>query len=191
MNTLYKLIIIVFTLFLISCENPFNPSSNNNKPTTTYEPNTTPEQLLKNLSNAYQQKDIKLYEYCLAEDFKFQLIASEVNDIGIDLDNDGIPDSEWFFQQEIEYHKNLFQDGSSDGQYPPPDQINLRFTGLQIEDDTEEGHEGWLILATYFNLDLIFDQGTNMSALGYARYFIKPIDGEWKIAIWRDESNVY
>lgn len=191
MNILSKLIIAVFALFLISCENPFNPSANNNKPSVVYEPNTTPEQLLQNLSDAYQQKDIKLYEYCLAEGFKFQLIATEVNEIGVDLDNDGIPDSEWFLQQEIEYHRNLFQNGSSDGQYPPPDQINLRFTGLQIEKDTQEGHEAWLILSTYFHLDLIFNQGTNLNALGYARFYIRPVADEWKIAIWRDESNVY
>lgn len=177
---------------LLGCENPFNPSSNDNNNPTDFQPNITVSQLLINLEDAYRQKNLDLYEYCLADDFKFQLIASEVTDIGIDLDNDGLPDSEWGFQQEIEYHKNLFETGSSDGQYPPPDQIDLRFGGEPIiDDDTEEGHEGWKIVSTYFNLNLTFLDGSNISALGYARFYLKPVDEEWKITIWRDESSIY
>lgn len=191
MTTHYKLLIVLMLMLLQGCENPFNPSSHNNNPTD-FEPNTTIPQLLINLEDAYRQKNLDLYEYCLADDFRFQLIASEVSDIGIDLDNDGVNDDEWGFQQEIEYHKNLFETGSSDGQYPPPDQIDLRFGGEPIiDDDLENGHEGWKIVSTYFTLNLTFLNSTNISALGYARFYLKPVNEEWKIAIWRDESSIY
>lgn len=192
MNLLTKFTLIIITLTLLACENPFNPSSNKPDIPTDFQPNTTVEILLQNLEDAYSQKNLELYEYCLSDDFKFQLIASEASDIGIDVDNDGISDDEWGFQQEIEYHQNLFESGSSDGQYPPPDQIDLRFGGEPIiEDDTEEGHEGWKIVSSYFNLNLTFSGSTNISALGYARFFLKPVNEEWKIVIWRDESNIY
>lgn len=193
MNIYFKIaIILLVILSLIGCENPFNPSSNHTNKPSDFEPNTTPQILLANLEDAYVQKDLELYKYCLDEEFKFQLISSEVSDIGIDLDNDGLPDDEWGFQEEIQYHENLFESGSTDGQYPPPDQIDLRFGGEPfIDEDTEEGHGGWKILSSYFTLNLSFNDGSNLSALGYVRFYLKPVDGEWKIAIWRDESNIY
>lgn len=192
MNILYKLNFVLLFLLLVGCENPFNPSSENDNKPTDFEPNTTVPQLLRNLEDAYRQKDLDLYKYCLADDFRFQLISAEVSEIGIDFNNDGLTDDYWGFQQEIEYHKNLFETGSSDGQYPPPDQIDLRFGGEpMIDDDLEIGHEGWKIVSTYFTLNLTFYSSTNISALGYARFYLKPVNEEWKIAIWRDESNIY
>ncbi len=191
MNTRYKIFILLALMLLLGCENPFNPTSHNNNPTD-FQPNTTIPQLLRNLEDAYSQKNLDLYEYCLAEDFIFQLISSEVEEIGIDLNNDGVNDEYWGFQQEIEYHRNLFESGSTDGQYPPPDQISLSFPGEPIiDDDFEEGHEGWKIVSTYFTLNLTFLNSTNISALGYARFYLKPVNEEWKIAVWRDESSIY
>jgi hypothetical protein len=193
MNIYSKIAIIALIMLMITaCENPFNPSSNDVNTSTDFTPNDEPTDLLRNLEDSYRQKNLDLYKYCLAEDFRFQLISTEVSDIGIDLDNDGFADDEWGFQEEIQYHENLFESGSSDGQYPPPDQIDLSFGGEPIiDDDTEDGHEGWKILSSYFTLNLRFDDGSNLSALGYVRFYLKPIDGEWKIAIWRDESNIY
>lgn len=192
MTTYIKYVfLLIVVLLIMGCENPFNPVSNPVDQPTTFA-NETPEDILKNLEDAYGQKNLDLYKYCLAEDFRFQLISSEVNEIGIDIDNDGYSDDEWGFQQEIKYHENLFETGSSDGQYPPPDQIDLRFGGeAYIDDDTEDGHDGWKIVSSYFTLNLSFNDSTNLSALGYARFYLKPVDGEWKIAIWRDESNIY
>ncbi len=193
MNTYSKICLLLGLIILLSaCDNPFNPTSTNSHTSTEFEPNDEPADLLRNLEDAYRQKNLDLYKYCLTEDFRFQLISSEVSDIGIDLDNDGFADDEWGFQEEIQYHENLFESGSSDGQYPPPDQIDLSFGGEPIiDDDTEEGHQGWKILSSYFNLNLRFNDGSDISALGYVRFYLQPIDGEWKIAIWRDESNIY
>jgi len=192
LNNITKFSLVLIVLMLMGCENPFNPSTDGGNKPTVIEANTTVGKLLQNLEDSYNRKDLDLYKYCLADDFRFQLISSEVEEIGIDLNNDGSADSEWGFQQEIEYHKNLFETGSSNGQYPPPDQINLRFGGEPvIEDDTEVGHEGWKIVSSYFNLNLTFMNNTNISALGYARFYVKPVNEEWKIAIWRDESNIY
>ncbi len=192
MNMLFRTLIIAFMIITLGCDNPFNPDSENNNNPTESNPNDSPENLISNLELAYNQKDIDLYKSCLADDFRFQLIETDVTDIGIDLDSDGIPDSEWGYQQEIEYHSNLFGDGSSDGQYPSPDTINLTFTSLIIDDDIEEGHEGWKIVDCHFSLQLFFTaDNTALSANGYTKFYVRPIEDEWEIAIWRDQSNVY
>jgi len=117
----------------------------------------------------------------------------EVDDIGIDMDGDGIKDSWWDYDKEVEYHRNLFQEGSSDGTYPSPDHIYLN---LQIpqEDvwltDNQEGREDWVIIPTYFTLSITIYGTSNITADGYARFYLRPEGDEWRIIIWRDESNI-
>jgi len=149
---------------------------------------------LQALEQAYKQKNIKLFESCLAPDFRFELLSSEVSIIGIDWNNDGLKDSWWGYEQEVEYHTNLFIDGSTDGSYPPPDQINLR---LQIpsqdlwESDTQVGHESWVIIPCLFDLQLLYTaNNSSLTSNGVARFYLKPIGNLWYIAVWRDESNI-
>jgi hypothetical protein len=92
----------------------------------------------------------------------------------------------------VEFTNNLFNRGSSDGLYPPPDDIQLR---LQIppesdwEKDPEIGHEDWVIIGCHFSLALYY-QASNISlnATGVARFYLEPIGDRWYISVWRDES---
>lgn len=180
------------SLFISGCNNPFHPKLR-------YDINrqivhNTPEAVLQSLEQAYKQKNIKLFESCLAPDYRFELLYSEVSSIGIDWNEDGIKDSWWGFDQELEYHTNLFLEGSSDGAYPPPEQINLR---LQIppqeqwEADPQVGHEDWVIIPALFDLSLIYaSSNSTLSSNGVARFYLKPIGNRWYIAVWRDESNI-
>jgi hypothetical protein len=148
---------------------------------------------LENLEAAYNQQNIELFKNCLSESFRFILLSSEADQIGIDMDGDGIKDSWWDYHKEVEYHRNLFMDGSSDGSFPSPDNIYLN---LQIpqEDawltDTQEGREDWVIIPVYFHLSLTLYSSSNISANGYARFYLRPEGNEWRIIIWRDESNI-
>jgi len=190
----YRIITVLFiiSLLLMSCKNPFHPALRNRDNDLIEQ--DTPLKLLQNLENAYKQKNLVLYRSCLAPDFRFELLSSEVNSIGIDWNHDGIKDSWWGFEQEVEFHRNLFYEGSSDGFYPPPDQINLR---MQIppedkwEFDTEVGHEGWIIIPCLFDLQLLYTiSGSAMASNGTARFYLKSFNNKWYIAIWRDESNI-
>ncbi|HOD55358.1 MAG TPA: hypothetical protein PKJ08_12595 [Candidatus Cloacimonadota bacterium] len=189
MNFLYKyriLLIVFLSLFIFSCENPFNPgiTIKPNDPITNGYPPNSPDNVLRNLSLAYNQKDIDLYKSCLSKSFRFQIIGSDVQTIGVDW---------WGFEQEVEYHTNLFSKGSSNGLFNSPDNILLN---LEIPpqttwiNDNQIGHENWIIISCPFFLHLYYNDTTDISATGYARFYLKQEDGRWVIAIWVDESIV-
>lgn len=191
-NRLLALIPIIFLLLVSGCKNPFRPDLIYDLDTELA--NKTPQELLSSLQRAYQDKNIKLYKKLLAPDFRFELLAAEVSQIGTDVNGDGIRDSWWNYEQEVEYTENLFTNGSSDGQYPPPDQIVLR---LQIppenlwDVDPEVGHENWIVIPCVFDLQLTYlASNTSLSASGVARFYLRQIGDGWYIAIWRDESNL-
>lgn len=186
----FSLPLFVLALLLSSCHNPFRPKLYDISDTSIL--NRTPTELLQNLERAYREKNINIYKALLHQDFRFELIASEVSQIGVDVNGDGLRDSWWGYDQEVEYTNNMFNQGSSDGQYPPPDEINLR---LQIptedlwQNDPEIGHEDWIVIPCSFDLMLSY-KATNSSfnASGIARFYLRPSGNRWYIAIWRDES---
>lgn len=188
----YFLLAITLSLLLLSCQNPFHPNlrpSGNNG-----DIHKSPEEVLQTLELSYRQKNIRLFSSCLAPDFRFVMLSSEVSLIGIDWNNDGIKDDWWGYETEVAFHENLFTHGSSDGSYPPPDQINLR---LQIPPqeqwlpDPQVGHEEWVIISCLFDLQLIYTSSSStLSSNGVARFYLKPINNRWYIAVWQDESNI-
>ncbi|MBN2829796.1 MAG: hypothetical protein JXR56_05705 [Candidatus Cloacimonetes bacterium] len=200
MNLFSKLIpvLALMGLLLYGCsENPFNPVTVNNISTNTNYDFSTPTKTIENLVRAYEQLNTDLFKSCLAEDFRFELIESDAPDIGIDMDGDGIKDSWWGYQQEIRYHENLFENGSSDNSYPPPDQIILEIptNDLVWTDDTDsEGlPNGYKYTDVHFSLTLQYNSnGQTISSNGFVRFYLvnKSITDtpRWSIIIWRDNS---
>ena len=191
-NRIITLFALLHALLGASCRHPFRPALIYN--TINDLQNRDPKQVLQSLERAYQDKNIDLYKKLLAPDFRFELLSSEVNQIGIDVNDDGIRDSWWGFEQEIQLTENLFKYGSSDGNYPPPDQIELR---LQVppenlwELDPEVGHEDWVIVPCVFDLSLTYlSSNSSLNASGVARFYLKETNKRWHIVIWRDESNL-
>jgi hypothetical protein len=184
--------LILLSVFLASCWNPFRPALINN-PNETLR-NSTPLEVLQNLERSYKERNINMYKELLSDDFRFELISSEVSQIGIDVNNDGIRDSWWGYDQEVQITGNLFSTGSTDGSYPSPDDIYLR---LQVppesnwETDPEVGHEDWVVIPCVFDLKLSYYSSNSLiNANGVARFYLKPANNRWYIAIWRDESNL-
>lgn len=189
-NKVALLALICLSIFLSSCRNPFCPKLVDESIQEVV--NTTPIELLQNLERAYKERNIDLYKELLSPHFRFELISSEVSQIGIDVNGDGIKDSWWGYDEEVEFTNNLFNHGSSDGLYPPPDDLQLR---LQIppesdwEKDPEIGHEDWIVIGCHFDLALIYHaSNTSLTASGVARFYLEPIGDRWYISIWRDES---
>ncbi len=195
MTSLFKLrtLTLLAALFILSsCSNPFRPKLRHKEDSVV--DNSTPSKVLENLELAYRQKNLELYKTLLAPDFRFELISTEIDLIGIDVNNDGIKDSWWELEQELEYTTNLFSVGSSDGTYPPPDQIDLR---LHIppqelwETDPQVGHETWVVIPCGFDLQLQFNTiSSSLTASGIARFYLRPERNRWYIVVWRDESNL-
>lgn len=189
----FYLVAISMFFFLTGCRNPFNPETVNPQDKDLTRGNTSPRNVLRNLETAYNTQDIDLFVSCLSDSFRFELLSVEKDEIGIDMDGDGIKDSWWDYTQEVEYHRNLFGSGSSDGTVPAPDNI---FLNLQIpneefwQQDNQSGREDWIIIPVYFNLTLTLYGNSNITADGYARFHLKPEGNEWRIIIWRDESNI-
>lgn len=185
---------LAFCLLLFCCNNVFNPEAVSGKPTSPYLTFDSPGNVLKNLEFAYRYKDLELYKKCLwdSNKFRFELIASEGSDIGVDMDGDGIKDNWWGRTQEIEYHRKMF--GLANSAYPPPDNIVLTLSIPPEENwkpDNQEGHEGWIIISVYFyDLELQFiDQFNNIRSRGRADFHMIEENGKWSIALWRDLSN--
>ncbi len=186
------LIPILFSLLISSCVNPFSPKLYDISDADIQ--NRTPTELLQNLERAYKEKNLNIYKLLLHPEFRFELIASEVSQIGIDVNEDGFRDSWWGYDQEVELTDHMFRIGSSDGVYPPPDEINLR---LQIptqdlwQNDPELGHEDWIVIPCNFDLLLSYTAtNSSFNANGVARFYVRPVGDRWFIAIWRDESNL-
>jgi hypothetical protein len=188
----FRILLFCLLLLLCSCTNPFHPNLRTSE--TSNPANDSPAAVLKSLEQAYTQKNIKLFMDCLAPDYRFELLSAEVSSIGIDWNDDGIKDDWWGYEQEVEYHRNLFTEGSSDGSYPPPDQIDLNLQippEAQWEPDPQVGHEGWWIIPCPFILQLLYtSSNSSMSSSGVARFYLKQIGTRWFIAIWRDESYI-
>lgn len=187
MRFLHKSIYIFsLSLFLLSaCSNPFNPGliDNNLNRTFVYMPDS-PDNVLRNLMLAYNQKDIDLYKNCLDKSFRFQVKSQQSPEIGQDW---------WGYEQEIEFHKNLFSNGSSDGKYSSPTNIYLNLEippSSMWEKDTQIGHENRVIISCPFYLQLSFKNHPDIVASGFARFHLKQTDGRWYIVIWVDESNL-
>ncbi len=190
MKTAKFYVIILFAILVSSCTNPFRPALRDSSSAGVN--NREPLELLMNLEKAYQEKNINLFKELLHPQYRFELLQSEYSTIGIDMDGDGIRDSWWGYDEEIELHKNMFKSGSSDGSYPAPDKIDLR---LQVpleelwEKDPAEGREYWVIVPCYFSLSLVFySSNSSYAANGVARFYLCEENGRWYIRIWRDES---
>ncbi len=191
-NRLSLLLLLLLALALGSCRNPFHPPLIDNSNTTLQ--NRTPREVLQNLELSYRERNINIFKNLLAPDFRFELISSEVGQIGLDLNDDGISDTYWSYTEEVQFTDNLFNYGSTNGSYPAPDDIQLR---LQIppdenwETDPELGHETWVVVPCIFDLKLTYLSTNSMiTASGVARFYLKPSGNRWFIAIWRDESNL-
>lgn len=192
MKTTNALLMLLIALLIGSCRNPFRPLLYDISDAEIQ--NRTPEELLKNLERAYLEKNINIYKALLHPDFRFELIASEVSQIGVDVNGDGLRDAWWGYEQDVEYTENMFNNGSTDGVYPPPDEINLRLqvpTNDLWQNDPEVGHEDWIVIPCNFDLLLSYTAtNSSFNANGVARFYLRPVGNKWFIAVWRDESNL-
>ena len=156
----------------------------------------SPEQLLRNLEDAYNRRDIELYKDCLSSSFRFVLISDETTDLGVDMDHDGLKDDWWDYDVEVRYTENLFGYGSTESDVPAPSSILLDLqvppeTAWQQSTGDSDDNSVQLVIPCYFDLLLSFGSNyQDITASGYALFFVAQQDGVWRIERWQDESNI-
>ena len=155
-------------LGLAGC-NPFAPALEEGDPLADLlgDP-TTIEGFFTNFQNAYDLRDIALYEPLLDSNFVF-----------LYYDFDAQVEREWGFSQELESTRRLFQNANL---------IQLRWNqtlSREVFDDQQRAR-----VVRSFNLLIALESGNSFRGDGNVNFLLVRRDSTaaWKLARWRDES---
>ena len=160
--------IFVCGLAFAAC-NPFAPSLEEGNPFGDLlgDP-TTIDGFFTNFRNAYELRDISLYETLLDSSFFF-----------IYYDFDAQVEREWAFSQEIESTRRLFDNASM---------ITLRWNQIISQDELEESVSARIVRS--FNLTITLEGGEAFRGDGNVNFLLNRTDSTaaWHLLRWRDES---
>jgi hypothetical protein len=160
--------IFVGSLCLAAC-NPFAPSLEEGNPFGDLlgDP-TTIDGFFTNFRNAYELRDVTLYETLLDSTFFFAY-----------YDFDAQVEREWAFAQEIESTRRLFDNASL---------ISLRWNQIISQNEIEEGLSARIVRS--FNLTITLEGGEAFRGDGNVNFLLSRSDttAAWKLLRWRDES---
>lgn len=205
-RTLIVALIIMNGLFF--CENPFFPTTG--KPDKSFSARSTPEGLLDQLINAYEQKRLDLYKELLSDSFQFFVAPSFISSNeamssyqakykfepqGPDTMLSYTTETKYYYwrkEQEITSHKNLFSDDGGKmkeiGFSPRPFVSKLRYI-TNSDGDT-------------VNAEMLITDGELQIKISTKEFFIpmvkqvfllerdKKSNELWVIRKWYDLSNV-
>lgn len=129
---------------------------------------TTVEGFFTNFRNAYELRDLSLYEPLIDSSFVFQY-----------TDFDAGIEREWSFAQELESTRRLFQNAAL---------IQLQWNQIISQDDLEAGRQNRVVRS--FNLTIALEGGEVFRGDGNVNFLLVRPDSTsaWKLRFWRDES---
>ena len=159
------------TIILIAAAgcNPFAPALEEGDPfgDRLGDPTTT-EGFFTNFRNAYELRDISLYEPLLDSSFVF-----------IYYDFDAQVDREWGFTQDLESTRRLFGNSNL---------IRLQWNQIISRDEFERGVNERIVRS--FNLTISLESGEVFRGDGNVNFTLVRRDttANWKLIRWRDES---
>lgn len=159
---------VVLGLLLAAC-NPFAPALEEGDPFGDLlgDP-TTIDGFFTNFRNAYELRDLSLYEPLLDSGFVF-----------VYYDFEAQVEREWGFAQELESTRRLFQNASM---------INLRWNQILTQDLAADGLSARVVRS--FNLTITLEGGDAFRGDGNVNFLLLRPDtaAVWKLQRWRDES---
>ncbi len=160
--------LLLSSILLAAC-NPFAPALEEGDPFGDLlgDPATI-EGFFTNFRNAYELRDISLYEPLLDSTFLF-----------VYFDFDAQVEREWGFAQELESTRRLFQNSSL---------IQLRWNQILSQDVFDAGTRARVIRS--FNLTITLDAGDVFRGDGNVNFLLARPDtaAAWRLQRWRDES---
>jgi hypothetical protein len=131
---------------------------------------TTIEGFFANFRNAYELRDLSLYEPLLDSAFIF-----------VWHDFDAQVDREWGFTQDLETTRRLFQNSSG---------IRLQWNQIITSDELVPLLQSRIVRS--FNLTVTLEQGDVFRTDGNVNFHLVRIDSlsSWRLKRWRDESEL-
>lgn len=164
----FKIFILSAVVIILGCTNPFAPKlSDNNEFQSGLGNQKTIEGIFKNFSYAYQFKDTLVYGKLLDESFTF---IYRDNTLGVD--------KSWGRQEEMYIANNMFR--------------NIVSSELIWNESAQQIGDSLLMdVSRTFSLKLEINPADIINIYGRAFFRLKrnTTNDDWKIIIWRDESN--
>lgn len=160
--------VLLVSAVLAAC-NPFAPAEGEGNPFSTLQGDpTTIEGFFTNFKNAYELRDLSLYEPLLDSSFTF-----------VYYDFDAQVERQWGFSQELESTRQLFQNA---------DLIQLRWNQIISRNVAESGTEAEVVRS--FNLLISLTSGDAFRGSGNVNFRLVRPDSTaaWSLIRWRDES---
>lgn len=149
--------------------NPFAPSFEEGNPFGDFlgDP-TTIDGFFTNFRNAYELRDLSLYEPLLDSSFIFTY-----------YDFDAQVEREWGFSQELESTRRLFENATL---------VNLRWNQILSQSVRDGGRTAQVVRP--FNLTISLEGDEAFRGDGNVNFFLTRADTSeaWKLLRWRDES---
>lgn len=169
MKTSRYILLPLFLGFIAAGCNPFAPSLEEGNPFGDLlgDP-TTVDGFFTNFSNAYELRDLSLYEPLLDSSFIF-----------IYYDFDAQVEREWGFSQELASTRRLFENASL---------ISLRWNQIISQSVLDDGLTARVVRP--FNLTISLEAGEAFRGDGNVNFQLTRSDttAAWKLLRWRDES---
>ncbi len=172
MGTRWSAMLAILTpVVLVAACNPFAPALEEGSPFGDLlgDP-TTIDGFFTNFRNAYELRDLTLYESLLDSSFIF-----------IYYDFDAQVEREWGFAQELETTRRLFENATL---------VNLRWNQILSQTLFEEDLRARIVRP--FNLTISLEGGDVFRGDGNVNFLIirEDTSAVWKLLRWRDESEL-
>ncbi|HMB94293.1 MAG TPA: hypothetical protein VKP65_25820 [Rhodothermales bacterium] len=161
----------VFLAFLLAACNPFAPDLREGDPFgSLLGDQTTVEGFFTNFRNAYELRDLSLYEPLLDSSFVFEY-----------FDFDAGIDREWGFSQELTSTSRLFQNAGL---------IQLQWNQILSQQVLDAGRQSQVVRS--FNLTISLEGGEVFRTDGNVNFLLVRPDtmAVWRLRRWRDESEL-
>ncbi|GMQ81172.1 MAG: hypothetical protein BMS9Abin05_0603 [Rhodothermia bacterium] len=166
-----QFIVTAWVLSMFSSCNPFAPALEEGDPFGgLIGDQTTIDGFFTNFRNAYELRDLSLYEPLLDSSFTF-----------LWRDFDALVDREWGFAQDLETTRRLFQNSSL---------IRLQWNQIITQDNLVPQLEVRVVRS--FNLTVTLEQGDVFRTDGNVNFNLvrKDSTAVWRLRRWRDESEL-
>lgn len=141
---------------------------------------TSPENVIYNVTAAFQNQEFLPYSEQLCDGYVFRGILDE---------NTNRQDS-LILAEELNFAENLFQRGSSDRTQKPATSIKLVIITTSKDPDPRVGHEGWIRYVVQTSLKVNTADGGEIVVNSPALLYLRPDPGAtWCLAEWQDERS--
>ena len=165
---LYTTILLI--IFSVSGCNPFAPALEEGDPFSDFTGDAkTVDGFFTNFKNAYELRDLSLYESLLDSSFTFIYTDFEAN-----------ADRQWAFAEDLRITSRLFQGSSL---------ILLEWNQIVSEDVTDQKRKARVIRS--FDLTVVLDGSDVFRGNGNVNFQLSRPDSNdaWRLSRWRDESS--